>query len=130
MKVVYCAYGARKYADQVAQSVRSLRAAHPGAVIEVHTTADFAPYLVGLPVNKTDLHRPDMMQRQTFGDPCRALILVKGASVSKTASACLASMRHDRISRLRSGGIIASKIPIILARWCLVRSEALPSNIH
>ncbi len=50
MKVVYCAYGAHKYVDQLAQSVRSVKAHHPEARVIVHTTRDFAPYLSALPV--------------------------------------------------------------------------------
>lgn len=50
MKVVYCAYGARKYADQLAQSVASLKAVHPEARVYVHSTPDFVQNLWNLPV--------------------------------------------------------------------------------
>lgn len=50
MKVVYCAYGAAKFADQLAQSVRSLKAWHPEARIVVWSSADFTQNLWNLPV--------------------------------------------------------------------------------
>jgi len=77
MKVIYCAYGAPKYADQLAQSVRSVLAQHPDARIEVHTTPDFIPLLATLPVSiivgdgtarSSDWHDPLMKLRAI----CRA----------------------------------------------------------
>ncbi|MDF1802752.1 hypothetical protein [Thalassovita sp.] len=77
MKIIYCAYGASKYAGQLAQSVRSVLAHHPDALIEVHTTPDFAPLLAALPVSvivgddvarASDWHDPLMKLRAI----CRA----------------------------------------------------------
>ncbi|WP_319824265.1 hypothetical protein [Thalassovita sp.] len=50
MKVIYCAYGGQIYADQLRQSVHSLRGQHPEARIIVHTVPAFAPMIRDLPV--------------------------------------------------------------------------------
>ncbi|MGR1581651.1 hypothetical protein ACSSNL_09305 [Thalassobius sp. S69A] len=75
MKVVYCAYGARKYADQLAQSVRSLRGHHPKAEVIVHTVADFAPLIAGLPVRLCI--QPDRPRASDWHDPLMKLRAIR-----------------------------------------------------
>lgn len=58
MKFVYCAYGGRKYADQLAQSVRSVLDWHPEARIIVYTRLEFLPFLDDLPVQTRLLGGP------------------------------------------------------------------------
>lgn len=50
MKVVYCAYGGQKYADQLRQSVLSLRVQHPRARVVVHSDPSFVRFIGNLPV--------------------------------------------------------------------------------
>lgn len=52
MKFVFCAYGGQKYADQLAQSVRSVLVWHPEARIIVYTRPEFQPFLEDLPVQE------------------------------------------------------------------------------
>lgn len=67
MKIVYCAYGGQKYADQLAQSVGSVRAQHPEAQIVVYTTAPFRPFLSDLPVESRILEQ--QAQSSDWHDP-------------------------------------------------------------
>ena len=67
MKIVYCAYGGQKYADQLAQSVGSVLAQHPKTRIIVYTTADFLPLIKELPVEtRLATHDP---QENDWHDP-------------------------------------------------------------
>lgn len=77
MKVVYCAYGASKYADQLGRSVASLRVWHPEAQVVVHTTAEFVAHLANLPVEPrvggdaarpSDWHDPLMKVRAVHAE--------------------------------------------------------------
>lgn len=75
MKVVYCAYGGQKYADQLAQSVRSVRAHHPEAMVIVHTVADFVPLIRALPVEVRV--QPHLPRESDWHDPLMKLRAVR-----------------------------------------------------
>jgi hypothetical protein len=79
MKIVYCAYGGQKYADQLAQSAGSVLAQHPRAQIIVYTTADFLPLIKELPVETRLV--PHVPQDSDWHDP-----FMKVRSIAHVAS--------------------------------------------